>query len=434
MKTPIHDIQKAVEAYQRHGSLRKAAAELGVHHKRISKRLRIAEQNFVATEQEQLKKIDLEDQGNTRVVSGKGFKSVEGLLEAAGIKENSGWVVTKQLINSWEALAKDNKIVQLWQTKAWLERSPSFYLKEISCNPLPRQRSSKQQALKSCLVIPDSQHGFRRSADGKLEPIHDREAVDVVLQIARQLSKSLESIVLLGDMLDLSPFSRWTQEPELRFCTQPALVELHWMIAQLRLAAPHATIHYLEGNHEIRIEKQLKELAAGELLSVKRVDELNANPLLSIPSLLALDKLDCEYVAPYGKPFWWRGVKFVHGTLARPRGKTAAAYLANATSSMVWGHVHRLELAMRTIDTAKGAKQITALSPGCLCRIDGAVPHSAGVDQLDWQQGCAVIWNDGKQNQFELVQIVEGQAVLHGVPIYGDSRVDEISRSTGFDF
>lgn len=429
--------EEAAEAYERLGSFRKAADELGVHHSTIIKRVRA----FHAGEQPQgsavteRKSVDVKADGDTRIVTGKGFRSVEDLLEAAGISESDGWVVVKHMLNSWEALAKDNQIVQLYQVKAWLERAPSFFVKPVKCNPLPRQKSAANTELKCTLVIPDSQHGFIRHEDGTLEPMHDRRAVDIAIQMARMLSGQIDEIVLMGDMLDLGPFSRWSSEPGIRFVTQPALVEVHWMIAQLRLAAPHARIVYLEGNHELRIEKQLKEFAAGELLNIRPADTLEAPPVLSIRSLLALDALDCEYVQPYGAPHWWRGVRFQHGHLARPRGKTAAAYLSNATSSTVWGHTHRLELAMRTLDTPKGISQMTAMSPGCLCRTDGAVPHSGGSSPLDWQQGLGVIWSNNRDdNRFELIQIIDGRAVYQGRELVGDDRVEELRRSTGYPF
>jgi hypothetical protein len=65
-----------------------------------------------------------------------------------------------------------------------------------------------------------------------------------------------------------------------------------------------------------------------------------------------------------------------------------------------------------------------AVSPGCLCRVDGAVPSVNGATKIDgspavyyenWQQGIAVIMYK-KTGEFytELVQIENGRAVFRG--------------------
>lgn len=436
MSKDLEAARQAVDAYARTGSLRRAADLLGVGKDTVARRLKLARHAGISADVSNgLPSVEDRSTGDTRVITGKGILTLAELLEAAGVKSGDGWVVMKHMINSWDAMGQGGQTVKLYQCKAWLERAPSFFLQRVECQPIRRHPSKRLPDLRCALVVPDTQHGFRRHENGDLEPLHDRAAIDVAVQAARLLAPQLEEIVLMGDHLDLSPFSRWSQEPSLRFCTQPALVEVHHMIAQLRLAAPSARIVYLEGNHELRIEKALRDLAAGEVLNLRPADTLDAPPVLSIKNLLSLDALDVEYVQPYGRPHWFKGVRFQHGHLARSRGgQTAAAYLANATSSMVWGHTHRLELAQRAISTPKGRTLITAMSPGCLCRTDGAVPHGAG-QPLDWQQGIGMVWHSEAQGaHFQLVPIQGGAAVLNGRLLIGEDRVDDLRRATGYPF
>lgn len=428
--------REAVEAYARTGSLRKAAQLLGVGKDTIARRLQAAkDQGISAAPSKDMPAVEDRTTGDQRVLTGKGILTLEGLLEAAGIEPGDGWVVTKHMINSWDALGKDGKTVKLYQCKAWLDRAPSYFLQPVECQPIRRHPAKSRPQVRCALVVPDSQHGYRRHEDGTLEPLHDRAAVDVAVQVARLLAPQIDEIIFMGDMLDLSPFSRWSQEPGLRFTTQPALIEVHHMLAQFRLAAPSARLVYLEGNHELRIEKSLRDFAAGEVLNLRPADTIDAPPVMSIEYLLSLEALDVEYLKPYGACHWYEGVRFQHGHLARSKGgQTASAYLSNATSSMVWGHTHRLELAQRAISTPSGRKLVTAMSPGCLCRTDGAVPHGAGT-QLDWQQGVGIVWySESHGTTMQLVPIQQGAAVLNGRLIVGDPGVEDLRRATGYPF
>ena len=102
---------------------------------------------------------------------------------------------------------------------------------------------------------------------------------------------------------------------------------------------------------------------------------------------------------------------------------------------MIWGHVHRLEMAQRKIQTPDGPKIITAASPGCLCRTDGAVPH-AGGDFLDWQQGLCLVYQDQdtKKTSIQLLPIEDGSVMLYGHKLTGDGSSELAQERTGLPF
>ena len=435
--------EKIKKLYIELGSIRAVARELNLAastvHYHLTKNTALIEPPEEQPKPKARPKIDIKHEGDRATIVGKGIVNLDHLLEAADLDED--WVCTKHTLNTWQALGKDSEIHQMHQVKAYLERAPSFFVQGL--DPMPnykRKPLDVAPAIKTALIIPDSQHGFRRieniSQPGGYDwqPLHDRAACDVVLQAAELLEP--DEIILLGDMLDLAPWStRWTADPSVRFTTNATLRELYaGFLRPLRAAAPHAHIRFMEGNHEKRITDAIIS-KLDEAHGLRSADTLDGSELLNIPSLLALDTLDIEYFAPYGKAFWlFDQIRIQHGTKARPGGETASAYLRNATSSIIWGHVHRLEMAQKTIQTPDGPQIITASSPGCLCRTDGAVPH-AGGDYLDWQQGFGIVYEDedGQTSQ-QLVPIQNGKAVLYGHTITGDGSAKHAMSRTGLPF
>ncbi len=387
-------------------------------------------------------KVDIKTEGERVVVTGKGIKNLEDLIRAAGLDDS--WVCVKHTLNAWQALGKDSKPVQLHQVKAYFEKAPAFFVQPL--DPLPRYKRKPldvEPAEHLTLVIPDSQHGFRRIEDisepggYRWEPMHDRAACDVIIQVAELLEPT--EIVLLGDMLDLGPWStRWQADPSIRYTTNASLRELYaGLLRPLREACPSAKYTYLAGNHEERINKAIVA-KLDEAHGLRSADTLDGDEVLTVENLLALDSLDIEYVGPYGATYWLGDVRIQHGTKARPAGETAAAYLRNATSSMIWGHTHRLEMAQKKILTPSGPRILTAASPGCLCRTDGVVPN-AGGGYLDWQQGFCLVYRGADTSKREssvihTIPIVDGSCVVYGHKINGDGSAERARTLTGLPF
>ena len=93
---------------------------------------------------------------------------------------------------------------------------------------------------------------------------------------------------------------------------------------------------------------------------------------------------------------------------------------------MIYGHIHRIETAFKTREDFDGPRTIMAASPGCLARIDGAIPSTKGGVDLDgrplvryenWQQGLGVVtFEDTGEHKFayEVIPIYDGWAMYHG--------------------
>lgn len=423
--------QEAARLYEKYGSVRLAAEVAGMSKSSFHRLLTSADKDVTR----------LEGKADQVIAESSQVRTLEELMSECGVDPND-WHVSKWVANKWESYAgRDEEgnpqTVDLYQIKAWLERLPEWHQVQIVLDKIPREQSAKRKpstAPAVTLVIPDTQIGFRRQPDGKLKPMHDRAAISAAIQLAELVQPDV--IVALGDMLDFAPFGKYTVGPDLRFTTMPALVETHALFAELRESCPRAQIVMLEGNHEARLQKSLTELASGEYLALRPVDELDKGPTMTVGRLLSLDKLDVEYIEGYGTPFFSGGVMFHHGNTVRTRGgKSVSAALANATCSQVFGHIHRLEYAERRILNPNTGKpeRVFAFSPGALTKHD-EVPHSGGSPVLDWQQGVGLIYTDEEGSHCHPIPIHNGRLYHEGMLVKGSDSVPDRISDLGIPF
>tara|TARA_Y100000310_G_scaffold225934_1_gene228000 strand:+ start:757 stop:1941 length:1185 start_codon:yes stop_codon:yes gene_type:complete len=378
--------------------------------------------------------VTVEQSEDELALNAKGrVKSLDDLLKQANV-DRKHWRVTKWIANKWESLGKNGSTVPLWQVKAWLQRVPEWAHQIIEpVKHLPRKPSrGSEHGLKRALIIPDSQNGYKVNRRTQEHiPLHDRRAWDIAVQAAQRLQP--DEIILLGDMLDLAPFGKYSTEPSLHYTTTPTLLELHWWLGQLRLAAPSAKITYLEGNHELRLTRMLTDHMK-EATDLRPVDDPDGPPALSVPRLLALDQLDVEYIPGYpGGEYWlWDTVRAIHGSVVRQgSGQSTAAVIKDANCHTIFGHVHRTELCAKTQTNASRHNIIYAMSPGTIARLDGVVPGS--TRRSNWQQGLGIVYmSPTEQVQMNLLSITDGMCVFDGYMLHGEDRTDEIRNATGY--
>lgn len=276
-------------------------------------------------------------------------------------------------------------------------------LMRVSSKRLPKKESLKGPTdQKTCVILPDLQM-----------PFQDDEAVSVALQIVRDIRP--DKVILLGDAVDLAAWSRFPQRPEHQQTTQDSLVKLHQLLASTRQTLPSSEIVVLEGNHDFRMHAKIMN-DNPEALYLKRANDPDGYPVMSVPYLTSMDELDVEYISGYPANRHWinERLQVQHGAKARSGGSTAKAISNDERTSVIFGHVHRIEHHEKTVDVYGGARQSFAHTPGCLCRIDGAVPSTKGGTTIkgesvtkyeDWQQGlCVVTYQDG-DSPFHLEQV-----------------------------
>jgi predicted phosphodiesterase len=268
----------------------------------------------------------------------------------------------------------------------------------------------------------DTQIGYR-NVNGELDPFHDEKAMALFVELVR-LEKP-ERVILAGDIIDLAEQGRWTQEAGFALTTQAAIDRTYRFLYDLREAAPSAKIDLIEGNHDKRMQNFV-ELNAKSAFGLKRAGWPDEWPVMSIPYLLRLDELKVTYYDAYPNAHVWinNNLRAEHGTKVNSNGSTAQRYLNETPHiSRLFGHTHRQEVVQRTTWDRMGKIRSQAINPGCLCRVDGAVPGvhgSIGADGKpatyyeDWQQGAAVIRYTDDEFFVELVQFDDGKTIYQG--------------------
>lgn len=338
-------------------------------------------------------------------------------------------------VNVWQGMYKDDEgeahtvdMTGIQLTPHWAE-GPQWPVVQAA-RPMtvraPSLKAVKRPAgFGVAMTLPDMQVGYYVDARGEMQPTHDEAAIDVALQLVRYIRPT--KIVLHGDNLDLPELSRYRLTPVFVRTTQATVDRCGLFAAQLRAAAgDECEIVWLEGNHEMRLSTYIIDNARAAF-GLKRANAPESWPVLSVPNLCNLDDQGIRYAAGYPAGEEWinHRLRVVHGFHVASNGSTAHKYLANERSSVVYGHIHRREWAERTRATHDGPRTILAMSPGCLCRTDGAVPSTKsgmGLDGVpvpnveDWQQGVAVFTFEQGEGRFvpEQVPIHDGWALYHG--------------------
>lgn len=278
---------------------------------------------------------------------------------------------------------------------------------------------------KTCIIPPDIQIGYYRNFDGNLEPTHDEAAISILLAVIKDMQPEL--IVMVGDNLDLPEMGKYLTYPAYAQTTQAAIDRATMLCAQLRTAAPHARIIWLAGNHEERMPKYLLTNAAAAY-GLRKGNTPDSWPVLSVPYLCRMDEFGVEYFPGYPAADFWvnKKLRIIHGDRVKSSGSTAHVYLNAEKTSVIYGHIHRIECAYKTREDYDGPRTIMAASPGCLARIDGAIPSTKGGVDLDgrpltrhenWQQGIGIVqYEDEGEHKFsyECMTIYNGWSMFRG--------------------
>lgn len=377
------------------------------------------------------------------------IKTLEQLLEVGRVDLKT-WKVLTYKLNKWEVAGKTGRgddvgflVQDLWQVKATLIRRkmqaqfPTVQPVRVSraMRKVEKSRYRRPQGVETTLIVPDSHFGFRKDMrTNRLEPFHDMRALDVILQVAAELRP--HNLVVIGDILDLPDWSlKFLSAPDFQQLTQPAVIAANWWLGTLRDVSPGSAAYLLEGNHDKRLETAvLANMKAA--YGLRPADELELPPSLSVPRLLALHKLGYTYSQAYPNGEHWITPELYcqHGSITRKGGgKTTGAAIKDLDVSVIFGHIHRLEQAMRTVFNQNDTRTIGAYSPGCICHIDGRVP---GVKaRQDWQQGFAVAHtSSGGDVSVQLYEIKNGRALFGNRVYIGDDRTAVLEQDTGFQF
>jgi predicted phosphodiesterase len=374
------------------------------------------------------------------------IEAVAKLLKEHNIKPEEVGSVKSMKIGKWQTVTKDEtgeaqihdlKGTSLVLSPRWDEgpewpvvtQGPKYNV------PKTKSRSRKPKQWETAVILPDMQMGYYKKSlelNAELEPIHDEQAISIALKLVEDMDP--DRVVMLGDNLDFAEFGKYLTAPTFKQLTQATIDRATLLCAQVRAAAPRAKITWIAGNHEARLARyiQANAEAAFGLTRGKLSDELRDNwPVLSVPNLCRMDEFGVDYLSGYPESFLALNENLIirHGDRVTSNGSTTTKYLNDAHKSVIYGHIHRVEVAYRTRVSEAGPRTIMAASPGCLCRIDGAVPSTkSGADEFgrplmqgaeNWQQGLAVVQYQPKGVEeewfnYEQMWIYNGRGIFRG--------------------
>lgn len=366
------------------------------------------------------------------------LSKIAELLEKSGIPLEEVGRIEKVRLGTYQMVTKDNEgephvhdleANSLILTPAWAD-GPKWPVVQQARPTLIRPTTVRRRTpsgMKTAVILPDPQIGFRRLPDGALDPFHDERAMAIALQVITLTQPDV--IVNLGDYLDFPMFGRFVQEPAFALTAQMSIDRGHKFLAEQRAAAPDSHIVVLEGNHDRRLQNFIINNAQAAF-SLQRANQPSSWPVMSVPFLLRFEELGVEYVDAYPAGRYWLNDRLncQHGHIVRSNGSTAKAIADDERVSSIHGHIHRIEMHYKTVNVRDGGRTNLAMSPGCLCRIDGTVPSTKGSTDImgrpvtsfeNWQQGLAVVTYQEGDSPFGLehVYINDGFAIFRGQPI-----------------
>lgn len=265
------------------------------------------------------------------------------------------------------------------------------------------------------VIIPDS-HGHAIA----------RKAMQLFLQDLKELDP--DEIVMLGDHVDCSGLfttHKRSYREELEYSYLRDIEYAKVFLDAVQECAPRAEIHYLEGNHELRVEKW----AANTFENAQ-----DAGYLLSAFAPCALLGLEERGIQYYRMGEFYQNLllpgtirlgkcHFVHGIAANKYA--TAKHLERFGANVVHGHTHRMQ-AHTTRLVAVG--EIGAWCPGTLSELQPMYMHT---NPSEWSHGYAVqLVNPGTGTFLHVnVPICEDTSLLHPLLYKTDNRPKKKKRT-----
>jgi predicted phosphodiesterase len=341
--------------------------------------------------------------------NGRPPENVDELFEEHGVDMDE-WVIERKKVNSWPTTGKlkgawyqiRNPQVDVRLVRENLEPTPQMPSPiEAHAGRVPAEPSEGSPGVcpdgwKTALVVPDRHIGFRRVEGGRLWPIHGREAMDLAVQVAGRLRP--DTIVDLGDRLDLAPFKDLNDNPDLKHLLEPALAETWFHDTRLRKAGRPERFIAIEGNHDERVREVIAEKLP-EFYGLRSAETIRNGgaPVVSLETLCDMPSNEIEWHEGYpdNQVMLNRGLAAEHGDVAKSdSGHTVYYQLKHSLTdySRLMGHIHRIERAWKTVWKSRQRWELTAASFGTLAKVTGGVP---GVkDRQNWQQALGVVHYD----------------------------------------
>ena len=232
----------------------------------------------------------------------------------------------------------------------------------------------------------------------------DRQAVDAFLADLKDWNP--DEIVLNGDIVECGGFLAAHHTlgyvAQTEYSWQDDIAAGNWFLDEIQKAAPRATIHFIEGNHEDRVERWIVD----QTMRHGRDSEflrtlLGPDILLRVKERGIIYHRRGEHEIEGLPPGWVKLGKifFVHELGGGKNAASAAA--ARTAGNVVFAHTHQSDESTLVLP---GVGLVKAWNPGCLC-----------VRQPLWRHSNPTNWSHGYGVQF----IAPSGEFLHlNIPIW----------------
>lgn len=227
-------------------------------------------------------------------------------------------------------------------------------------------------------------------------PFQDDNAISVMLKIHQYLRPS--TTILNGDILDFQQLSKFINDP---FDKNTVLKQINLVIELIKKLQKYSNeIIYLEGNHEVRLQKYL----------ITRAPELVQ--LLDLESIIN-NKLDksIEFIKSNGKESYIsydnNNILIGHfNSASRFSAYTARILIDKMRTNIIQGHTHRL--GTYYVSGTNGV-EIGAES-GCLCNL-----HPQYMLFPNWQNGFLIYQRKNDNINIETIHIQDTKTGKMGI-------------------
>lgn len=277
---------EAAAAVKKHGSIRKAAAALGVPYATFHGRLTAEDKPSVMSEDArkfheawtakdciaELQRIANID--TTKVISRNYFRVNSDISE-------STW---NRYFGTFEEFKRQASII-LSRGAHRLEKNIA---KHASVYPM-RQLNKEKKGYEDKYLRPQSR---RFQTLMHITDLHDKECDPFALEIMLDTLDRVkpEKIIIGGDMFDLPEFGKYGVDPR-EWDAVGRIKAAHSILAAIRERAPDTELTLVEGNHEARLLRHLAE----ETPALRVVlSDLHG---FTVPKLLGLDAYEVNYIA-----------------------------------------------------------------------------------------------------------------------------------------
>lgn len=387
---------EARDALAEHGSIRKAAAALGIAPSTMQGRiapLSEDQRKFHAhwgpaeciAELKRIANID-----TTKVISRNFFRVHSDISESTWnryfgtfeeFKRQADITLSRHAHRLEKSIAKHASVDIQRQTNGEKRQWEGRYLRPSS------------RRFQTALVLADVH-------DKQCDPFYRRALIDTAARVQP------EKIVLNGDVFDLPEFSKHLQDPR-AFDLLGRIQWVHAFLSDLRLVAPDAEITFVEGNHEFRLLRHLSEQTPAMMVVLADLHGF------TVPKLLGLDRFELNFVARSDLAAW---------TERDIKGEVAKNYVT-LWDALLFGHFPEMRAMGMPGANGHHHKHIvwTAYSP-----VYGPWEwHQTGCGHLRSASYCSgERWGNGfllahcdthtKRTQFEYVDLSHPHAIIGG--------------------